>query len=134
MTLLLFYSYLWPYYYYFIEGLSSKPPAVSEPKLWRKSTFHIKRVTGGSKREKIATGSGSSLTSLETTRHTDEQEHLQDSQGDQSNLFFNCKYSRSPLIHLSFIQLSHLYIVLLWSKKVLNLKAKILILSLYIIF
>lgn len=62
--------------------MTGKSPAVSEPKLWRKSTFHIKR--GGSK--KAVAGSGSSLTSLETTRHPDEQEHLQDSQGDQSEL------------------------------------------------
>ncbi|XP_042902932.1 protein unc-80 homolog [Parasteatoda tepidariorum] len=59
------------------EGLSGKLPAVSEPRLWRKSTFHMKR--GGSKKGKV--GSGSSLTSVGTTRQTEEQ----DSPGDQTD-------------------------------------------------
>ncbi|KFM72578.1 Protein unc-80-like protein, partial [Stegodyphus mimosarum] len=59
------------------EGLSGKLPAVSEPRLWRKSTFHIKR--GGSRKSRV--NSGSSLTSMGTARQTEEQ----DSQGDQTD-------------------------------------------------
>ncbi|KAG8197196.1 hypothetical protein JTE90_011351 [Oedothorax gibbosus] len=54
------------------EGaLSKKSPAVSEPRLWRKSTFHIRR---GSKK-------GSSLSSLGTPGQMDEP----DSQGEQTD-------------------------------------------------
>lgn len=57
------------------EGaLSKKSPAVSEPRLWRKSTFHIRR---GSKK-------GSSLTSLATPGQAEEP----DSQGEQSEHFY----------------------------------------------
>ncbi|XP_055936881.1 protein unc-80 homolog isoform X2 [Argiope bruennichi] len=63
------------------EGLSKRNPAVSEPRLWRKSTFHIKR--DGNK--KAGVGSGSSLTSLGTTRQVEEQESLHDSPGDPSD-------------------------------------------------
>ncbi|XP_054724860.1 protein unc-80 homolog [Uloborus diversus] len=58
------------------ESLTGKLPATSEPRLWRKNTFHIKR--SGSKKSGV--GSGSSLTSVGTTRHSEEQEPLRDSQ------------------------------------------------------
>ncbi|GIY67759.1 hypothetical protein CDAR_36052 [Caerostris darwini] len=61
------------------EGLSKKNPAVSEPRLWRKSTFHIKRD------KKAGVGSGSSLTSVGTTRHVEDPESLHDSPGDQTD-------------------------------------------------
>ncbi|GIY32002.1 protein unc-80 [Caerostris extrusa] len=62
------------------EGLSKKNPAVSEPRLWRKSTFHIKRDN-----KKAGVGSGSSLTSVGTTRHVEDPESLHDSPGDQTD-------------------------------------------------